>query len=248
MCQKACAVEASLIDASILEWNSTCTATCGVSTTETGGSSSESCASNDEKKNKNDRPRSFFFAGSQFPINFEGVFTNLEKLRIEKNVGITNDLEKAHVGGHANSMGTLTAPVPCFYLSYSLSSVSMFSHGDFNGLLQLYFTGCFFAIYPDPDAVVACCIMLCRSTSRRVVSKPGSLGSFAVSEPFWMHGFDGFEVSLASVGCVGTLLLTSKGITYAVVIIVGVSGSMIPRLPATCAIATFIETNLQWLI
>ena len=38
-----------LIDASILEWNSTCTATCGVSTTETGGSSSASCASNNEK-------------------------------------------------------------------------------------------------------------------------------------------------------------------------------------------------------
>ena len=49
------------------EWNSTCTATCGVSTTETGGSSSESCASNDEKKQKK-ITQEVFFAGSQFPI------------------------------------------------------------------------------------------------------------------------------------------------------------------------------------
>ena len=60
VCQKACAVEASLIDASILEWNSTCTATCGVSTTETGGNSSESCASNNEKKQTKTAKEVFF--------------------------------------------------------------------------------------------------------------------------------------------------------------------------------------------
>ena len=43
-----------------IEWNSTCTATCGVSTTETGGSSSESCASNDEKKQKKTAQEVFF--------------------------------------------------------------------------------------------------------------------------------------------------------------------------------------------
>ena len=59
MCQKACAVEASLIDAPILEWNSMCTATCGVSTTETGGSSSDNCANNTEKNKKRVRMKFF---------------------------------------------------------------------------------------------------------------------------------------------------------------------------------------------
>ena len=61
VCQKACEVEASLIDASILGWNGTCTATCGVSTTETGGSSSESCASNNEKKQAKTAKEVFFW-------------------------------------------------------------------------------------------------------------------------------------------------------------------------------------------
>ena len=130
MCQsqKACAVEASLIDASILEWNSTCTATCGVSTTETGGSSSESCASNDEKKKKKkrqSRAKAVFFCWVAVPnvklqklssaTNFGGAFTHLEKLRPKKNMGITNDVDMAHVAGHANSMRSLTTPVPCFF-------------------------------------------------------------------------------------------------------------------------------------
>ena len=82
--------------------------------------------------------------------------------------------------------------------------------------------------------------------SRRVVSKPGSLGSFAVSEPFWMHGFDGFGVSLASVDCFGTLPVISMGSTYAPVIIVGVSGSTIPCLFGTFAFATCNERNLYF--
>ena len=60
--KKPVAVEASLIDASILEWNSTCTATCGISTTETGGKISESCASNDEKTKKTTQ-EVFFWLG-----------------------------------------------------------------------------------------------------------------------------------------------------------------------------------------
>lgn len=82
--------------------------------------------------------------------------------------------------------------------------------------------------------------------SRRVVSKPGSLGTFAVSEPFWMHGFDGFGVSLASVDCFGTLPVISMGSTYAPVIIVGVSGSTIPCLFGTFTFATCNETNLYF--
>ena len=46
-----------------LEWNSTCTATCSVSTTETGGSSSESCASNNEKKQTKTAKEVFFWGG-----------------------------------------------------------------------------------------------------------------------------------------------------------------------------------------
>ena len=77
------------------------------------------------KKSQKRPPKKFFFFWVAIPnvklqklspaTNFEGVFTNLEKLRIEKNVGITNDFEKTHVAGHANSMGSLTTPVPCFY-------------------------------------------------------------------------------------------------------------------------------------
>ena len=69
MFQKTCAIEASLIDASILEWDSMCTATCGVSTTKTGGSSSDDCANNSEKKKQNKRANEvFFFGGSYFPM------------------------------------------------------------------------------------------------------------------------------------------------------------------------------------
>ena len=60
MFPKACAVEASLIDASIPEWNSMCTATCGASTTETGGSSSDNnCANNTDKRKTRVRMKFF---------------------------------------------------------------------------------------------------------------------------------------------------------------------------------------------
>ena len=65
---KACTVEASLIDASIPEWNSMCAATCGASTTETGGSSSDNCAKNTDKRKARVRMKFFFFRCFLLPI------------------------------------------------------------------------------------------------------------------------------------------------------------------------------------
>ena len=58
---KSLCSRSSLIDASIPEWNSMCTATCGASTTETGGKSSDNCANNTEKKPRV-RMKVFFFS------------------------------------------------------------------------------------------------------------------------------------------------------------------------------------------
>ena len=66
MFPKACAVEASLIDASIPEWNSMYTATCGASTTKTGGSSSDNCANNTDKRKARVRMKFFFFFGASY--------------------------------------------------------------------------------------------------------------------------------------------------------------------------------------
>ena len=58
---KSLCSRSSLIDASIPEWNSMCTATCGASTTETGGNSSDNCANNTEKKTTSANEGLFFF-------------------------------------------------------------------------------------------------------------------------------------------------------------------------------------------
>ena len=115
VCQKACEVEASLIDASILGWNGTCTATCGVSTTETGGSSSESCASNNEKKQAK-TAKEVFFWWVVVPNVLEGLLRISKHWESKKSLGITNDFDMAHVARHANYMGSLTTPEPCFLL------------------------------------------------------------------------------------------------------------------------------------
>ena len=124
MFPKACAVEASPIDASIPEWNSMCAATCGASTTKTGGSSSDNCANNADKRKTRVRMKFFFsvFPTSQSKIakielrtQFWRVFSRQLKFRIEKNVGISNDFDMTHVARNANYQGSLTTPVPCFF-------------------------------------------------------------------------------------------------------------------------------------
>ena len=108
-----------LIDASIPEWNSMCTATCGASTTETGGSSSDNCANHTDKRKT--RVRMIFFSvlpTSQFKIaeielraQFWRVFYTSVKIQNRKNVGISNDFDMTHVSRNANYQGSLTTPV-----------------------------------------------------------------------------------------------------------------------------------------
>ena len=50
---------------------------------------------------------------------WRGFYTSLNTEKIEKNVGITNDFDMAHVARHANYMGSLTTPVPCFFACWS---------------------------------------------------------------------------------------------------------------------------------
>ena len=79
-------------------------------------------------KRKDECEWSFFFSGlptSQSKIakielrtQFWRVFLHVSKnSESKKNVGISNDFDMTHVARNANYQGSLTTPVPCFFLS-----------------------------------------------------------------------------------------------------------------------------------